>query len=81
VPIDVRSMAVTLAVTGFFVLGFVGWLGGLCPLVCCKRALMGAVAAYAVTTLVAHAVNAILIDAMATRQAQRQVRSDHDNAN
>jgi len=81
VPIDVRSTAATLAVMGFFVLGFAGWLGGLCPFVCCKRALIGAAATYAVATVVARAVNAILIDAMAERQAERQIRSDHDNRN
>ncbi len=80
-PIDVRSTAVTLGALGFFVLGLVGWLNGLCPIVCCKRALIGAAAAYAVATVAARAVNAILIDAMAARQAEEEMRSDNDDGN
>ena len=71
-PLHVRSIAVSIAVTCFFGLGFIGWISGLSPFICCKRALTGAVLAYIAGAWVVKAVNAILISAMITNQMNRQ---------
>ncbi|HUU19164.1 MAG TPA: hypothetical protein VMW72_18580 [Sedimentisphaerales bacterium] len=71
-PLHVRSIAVSIAVTCFFGLGFIGWISGLSPFTCCKRALTGAVLAYIAGAWAVKAVNAILISAMITNQMNRQ---------
>ncbi len=71
-PLHVKSIAVSIAVICFFGLSIIGWISGLSPFICCKRALAGAVIAYIAGTLVVRAVNAILISAMITNQMNRQ---------
>jgi hypothetical protein len=71
-PLHVRSIAVSIAVTCFFGLGLIGCFSGLSPFTCCKRALLGAVIAYIAGTLAIRAVNAILISAMVTNQMNQQ---------
>jgi len=73
-PLDTRSIAVSLAVICFFVLSFIGWLTGLSSFACCKRAVIGAVVAYAAVVLAVRAINAILLAAMAANQAARQLQ-------
>lgn len=63
-PLHTRSIAVSISVVCFFVLSLVGWLSGLSPFVCCKRAIAGAVIVYIASSLMIRAINAILIDAM-----------------
>lgn len=67
-PLHVRSVAVSIAVTFFFLISFIGWLSGLSPFTCCKRALAGAVLAYIAGSLTVKAVNAILMNALVTKQ-------------
>jgi len=75
-PLHVRSIAVSIAVTCFFGLSLIGWFSGLSPFTCCKRALVGAVLVYIASTLAVRAVNAILISAMVTHQMNRQKEKD-----
>lgn len=70
-----RSIAVNIAVVFFFALSLVGWASGLCPFVCCKRALIGAVLAYIAGVWAIKAINAVLIHAMITNQIEQQNRS------
>ncbi len=83
-PLNVRSIAVGIAVMCFFLLSFISWLSSLSSFACCKRAVIGAAVAYVVAALAVKAVNAILINAMAAnraaelRQQQQQV-SDSDS--
>ena len=70
--LDVRSIATSIAVICFFGISLIGWVSDLSPLTCCKRALIGAVFAYVATTLAVKAINAILINAMITKQMNRQ---------
>jgi hypothetical protein len=67
-PLHVRSIAVSISVICFFVLSFVGWICGLSPYVCCKRALIGAVLAYIAGRWAVKAINAILVNAMISSQ-------------
>lgn len=71
-PLQIRSIAVTFAVTCFFGISLIGWFSGLEPFICCKRAVIGAVIAYIAGTWAAKAVNAIFISAMVTNQIKEQ---------
>jgi hypothetical protein len=63
-PLHVRSIAVSISVLSFFGLSLIGWLSGLSPYVCCKRAIAGALIAYIAGSVAVKAVNAVLMDAM-----------------
>ena len=70
--LHVRSIAVSIAVICFFGVSLIGWVSGLSPYVCCKRALVGAVIAYITAAWAVKAINAILINAMITNQMNQQ---------
>jgi hypothetical protein len=80
-PLHVRSIAVSISVICFFVLSFVGWICGLSPYVCCKRALAGAVLAYIAGGLAVKAINAILVNAMISSQVDQQQDGSGSGAN
>ena len=63
-PLHARSIAVSIAVICFFGLSFIGWISGLSPFTCCKRALVGAVVSYIAVSLAVKVINAILTNAM-----------------
>jgi len=67
-PLHVRSIAVSISVICFFFLSIVGWIYGLSPFICCKRALIGAAFAYIAGGWAVKAINAILINAMISNQ-------------
>jgi VIT1/CCC1 family predicted Fe2+/Mn2+ transporter len=75
-PLHVRSIAVSIAVTCFFGVGIIGWISGVSPFICCKRALAGALLAYIVVAWAVKAVNAILMSAMITNQMNQQKEKD-----
>lgn len=70
-PLHVRSIAVSISVLCFFGISLIGWLSGLSPYVCCKRAILGAIVAYLAGSIAVKVVNAILIDAMITHQQDK----------
>jgi hypothetical protein len=74
-PLHVRSIAVSISVICFFVLSMIGWIYGLSPFVCCKRALIGAALAYIAGGWAVKAINAILVNAMISNQVNRQGKS------
>ena len=78
-PLHVRSIAVSIAVICFFVLSLVGWICGLSPFVCCKRALIGAVLVYIAGSWAVKAINAILVNAMIANQVNRQGSSGDES--
>jgi hypothetical protein len=80
-PLHVRSIAVSISVISFFVLSFIGWIWGLSPFVCCKRALIGAVLAYISASLAVNAINAILVHAMISNQMHQQEDNSDFSAN
>ena len=71
-PLHVRSIAVTIAVVCFFGLSLIGWLSGLTPFVCCKRALIGAVLVYIAGTWAVRAINTVLMNAMISDRMSQQ---------
>jgi hypothetical protein len=70
-PLNVRSIAIKIAVTCFFVLGFITRMSGLSSTVCCKRALIGALIAYFAGAWATKGINAILVRAMIENQVNR----------
>lgn len=70
-PLNVRKVAVNLAVICFFVLSIVALFSGLSPFTCCKRAIMGALIVYFVSGIAVRIINMILIDAMVTNQMEQ----------
>jgi hypothetical protein len=67
-PLHVKSIAVSISVICFFVLSMIGWIYGLSPFICCKRALIGAGLAYIAGGWAVKAINAVLINAMISNQ-------------
>jgi len=67
---------VSIAVICFFGLSLVGWISGISPFTCCKRALLGAVLAYIAAAWAVKAINAILISAMIANQMDQQEEKD-----
>lgn len=63
-PLHARSIAVSIAVICFFGLSIIGWISGLSPFTCCKRALVGAALCYLAASLAVKVINAILTHAM-----------------
>lgn len=78
-PLHVRSIAVSISVLCFFGLSLVGWLSGLSPYVCCKRAIAGALLSYLAASFAVKAVNAILIDAMITSRQDKINSGDSES--
>jgi hypothetical protein len=73
--LHVRSIAINIAVICFFTLSFIGWISGLSLLVCCKRALIGALVTYIAGGWAVKAINVILVHAMIKNQMNQQERS------
>ena len=71
-PLNVRSIAVSIAVICFFVMSLIGWGSGLAPFVCCKRALIGAVLVYVGGGWAVRAINTVLVNAMISNRMDRQ---------
>jgi len=76
-PLNVRSIAVSIAVICFFAIAGIGWISGLSPFTCCKRAMVGAAAAYIAGAWAVKAINAILMNAMITNQMKQQKEEDN----
>ena len=71
-PLHPRSIAVSTAVVFLFVISFIGWFADLELLTCCKRAVIGAVAAYFVTTIAVNIINDVMIRALVKSQLEEQ---------
>lgn len=80
-PLHVRSVATNIAVICFYSLSIVGWLSNLSPFTCTKRALAGALLTYIVASLAVKAINAILINAMVTKQMNQQKENSSGDKN
>jgi len=70
--INSRSTAISVAVLCFFVVSFVGIFYELSPFVCCERALIGAVLAYIVTSVVVKILNAVITSAIIDSYTNKQ---------
>jgi hypothetical protein len=77
--LHIKSVAISIAVTCFFGVSLIGWISGLSPFTCCKRALVGAILAYIAGTWAVRGVNAILLSAMVTNEMNKQEEKDSDD--
>jgi len=77
-PVNSRPISVSFAVICFFGIAAIGWINGLSPFTCCKRAVLGALFAYAAAGLIVKAINAILINAIITNHINKQKASESD---
>ena len=77
-PLHVKSISIRVAVICFFCIALIGWLSGLSPFTCCKRAIAGAALIYIITTCAVKIINSILINAMVKNQLdqQKEITSD-----
>ncbi len=80
-PLNTRPIAINIAVIFFFSLSFVGWIRGLSPFTCCKRAVGGALLAYLAAILAVKIINAILINIIITRQLNEQKENSSGDGN
>jgi hypothetical protein len=67
-PLQVRSIAASASIAGFFGVGLIAWMSGFVPFTCCKRALIGAAIIFAIVSMAAKAINAILTNAIIKSQ-------------
>jgi hypothetical protein len=74
--INARPVAISMAVVCFFGLSIVAVLNNLSPFKCSERALIGAVIAYVVTSLVVKILNAVVTSAIIDRYTNRQKEND-----
>ena len=80
-PLNIRSIAMTVAVMTFFGFSIMGVVNGLESFICCKRAVTGAIVAYIVASLAIKAVNAIIMDAIIKEQINKQMEKNSGNDN
>jgi len=80
-PLNVRSIAVSVAVICFFSTSVIGWVNSLSPFTCCKRAMTAAVLAYVIGVWAVKAINAILTNAMIKNQINQQREKTGDSEN
>ena len=73
-PLEQRPIAMTVAVFAFFTAGIVSALCKNCPFTCCKRALIAMLVAYIFTTIVVKIINAVLVDAIVSKQVDRMLK-------
>jgi len=78
-PLNARTIAVSIAVICFFGLSFIGLTCGLSTFICWKRAIVGAVLAYIAVVCAVKVINAILMNAMIANQMNRQKEKNSDD--
>jgi len=78
-PLNIKSIAVSIAVVCFFGMSLIGSISGLSSFTCCKRAIAGAILAYIAGVWLVKGVNAVLISAMVTNQMNEQEDEDSDD--
>jgi hypothetical protein len=78
-PLNVRSISVSIAVICFFGIAVTGWINRLSSFACCKRALAAAIIMYIATSLAVKIINAILISAMINNRMNQQKEAANDS--
>ena len=79
--LNVKTTSISIAVTCFFIISFIGWFVQLEPLICCKRAIIGAVIAYVLTKYITNAINNIVIGALVKFRMKQQDQNANRNEN
>ncbi|HBG26584.1 MAG: hypothetical protein A2Y10_16210 [Planctomycetes bacterium GWF2_41_51] len=78
---NARSISMTIAVVSFFCFAVIGWSNGLSQLTCAKRASIAAFVIYICTSFAVKAVNVILTNAIADKQAQQPKEEVNGSSN
>ena len=73
-PLNVRSIAVSMAVTSFFGISVIGMCCNLSPFTCCKRAVIGTIFVYIAASVAVKIINSVLMDAMITREVVQKLQ-------
>jgi hypothetical protein len=68
-----KNIAWRCAIAVFFLMTLTGWICGQEPAVCAWRGISGAVAMYAVVRIAGAIIINVIIDAMASSEAQKMV--------
>ncbi|HIJ67090.1 MAG TPA: hypothetical protein HPP87_10675 [Planctomycetes bacterium] len=71
-----RSVAITFAVSAFFVMAIVGWCSGLSPATCCSRAVTGAIITYIALSWAAKGVMSIIINEIVQSRINKTNQKD-----
>ena len=77
--LNVRSIAITLAVISFFCLSSISALSGLSAYICCRRAIAGSLLVYISCCIAVKLINMILIDAMITDKLSQENKRTASN--
>lgn len=78
-PLNAKSISVSASVICFFAIAVIGWISGLSPLTCCKRAMTAAIVVYIAVFLAVKAMNSIFINAMVKNQMIQQKGKNSDS--
>jgi hypothetical protein len=70
-PLNQKTIALTAAVFAFFTTSIVAAVCKNSPYTCCKRALIAMLAAYFFTAVMVRIINAILVDAIISKQVNK----------
>jgi ABC-type thiamin/hydroxymethylpyrimidine transport system permease subunit len=70
-PLNQRKLALTAAVLAFFTTSIVAAFCRNAPFTCCKRALIAMLAAYIFITIVVRIINAIILEAIISKQVDK----------
>ncbi len=80
-PLNPRTTALAVAVLVFFTTSIVAAICRNCPFTCCKRAVIAMLAAYVFTTVVVKVINAVLVNAIISKQVNRTLNRHKDKGN
>ena len=72
-PLNQRKIAMAAAVFAFFMTSIVAAFCKNAPYTCCKRALIAMLVAYIFISIVVRIINAILVDAIISKQVDKTV--------
>ena len=73
-PLNVRSISFGIAVMTFFGISVIGAICNLSPFTCCKRAVIGMILVYIVSSFVVKTINIVLVDAIITKQVNQKLQ-------
>ncbi|MFA5552976.1 MAG: hypothetical protein WCZ89_08295 [Phycisphaerae bacterium] len=74
-PFSVRPIAVTASIVVFFAIAAIGAYQGHCQFTICKRAFTAVLITYFAASVLVRILNAIVVDAMITRQVNKRINS------
>ena len=73
-PLDQKSTSMAVAILVFFMTSIVAAIYKNSPFTCCKRAVIAMLIAYVLATIVVKIINAVLINAIISKQVDRTMQ-------